>query len=121
MFIFGILSTPLPYFLFAFAYLMGLSMGLFQNNEKNAPEEEFTSNIINYEELNPVAEKSLNVAHYHDFLQTEKSNQSLMSGFCHFLIPFDHFNTYSPPREELLKYSYIPISNLFCRPPPVVS
>jgi len=121
MFIFGILSTPLPYFLFAFAYLMGISMGLFHHNDKISSDEEFTSNIINYEELNPVVELSLTDAHYHDFLQTETSSKTLMAGFCHFLISFDHFNTYSPPREEVLKYNYIPISNLFSRPPPVLS
>ncbi|MBN2805546.1 MAG: hypothetical protein JXR22_02725, partial [Prolixibacteraceae bacterium] len=74
MFIFGILSTPLPYFVIAFAYLMGLGMGIFQKHQKVAHEEEITTNILNYEILSPSAESIENEAHYHDF--TTEKNQS---------------------------------------------
>lgn len=118
MFIIGILSTPLPYFLMAFAYLVGLSMGLFQNNDKNTVHEEYTSNIINYEVLNPSEEITTEDAHFNDFVNVTFTDKDQTANFEEFLISFDHFNTYSPPQEELLQYNYTHSSNLFSRPPP---
>jgi hypothetical protein len=121
MFIFGILSTPLPYFVIAFVYLMGLGMGLFQKHQKVTHEEEFATNIVNYEVLSPAIESITNEAHYHDY-STEKNHELAIptAFFRLFSITIQHIVN-RPPGNQVLCYQYIPSSNLFNRPPPVRS
>lgn len=118
MFLIGILSTPLPYFLMAFAYLIGMSMGLFQKNDKLATEE-YSSNIINYEVLTPISESEATTASYAEFLQKTMHAEEALANFDEFLMLPNLFNSYSPPREESLQYNCLITSNLFNRPPPV--
>lgn len=121
MFIFGILSTPLPYFVIAFAYLMGLGMGIFQKHQKVMHEEEIVSNIVNYEILSPSAEGVSNEAHYHDF--TTEKNQVEINPVAFFRL-FSVINQLfinRPPDNQAICYQYFPSSNLFNRPPPLLS
>ena len=120
MFFIGILSTPLPYFLMAFAYLIGMSMGLFQKQNKLSREEEYSSNIINYEVLTHEAESETVNASYTDFIQKTVRFDATIANFDEFITTSDLFNSYSPPREEFMQYNCIITSNLFNRPPPVV-
>ncbi|MFA9391763.1 MAG: hypothetical protein ACERKD_18275 [Prolixibacteraceae bacterium] len=120
MFIIGILSTPLPYFLLAFAYVVGMSMGFFQKHDQLATEEEFVSTIISYEKLTPSEEYGNNDAHYHDFILQLKLIKAQSANFDLYIASFDQAKTFSPPLEEFLQYNYLHTSNLFSRPPPII-
>ena len=119
MFLFGILSTPLPYILMAFAYLFGISLGLFQKKDKISSHEEYTSNIINYEVLSPEI-NSEEEAHYTDFVKSNSDySADAIIAFNDLPLVVDQFNSYSPPQKEFIQYQYLFTSNLFNRPPPV--
>ena len=103
----------------AFAYLIGISMGLFQKKDKLVAEEAHSSNIINYEVLTPDVDKADN-ASYTDFIQQPSYADEMMANFDEFIITHNLFNAYSPPIEESIHYNCIITSNLFNRPPPIV-
>lgn len=119
MFIFGILSTPLPYLVIAFVYLMGLGMGIFQKNHTIIGENEIVSNIINYEILSP--EQENNEAQYHDFVADNYQYPNVADNFFIFCCSQQQAVDNQLPENQNIIYSYILTSNLFNRPPPVRS
>lgn len=120
MFLIGIFSTPLPYVVMAFAYLIGMGMGIFKQ-DKNQEQEEIASNIINYEILSPEADQELD-AIFTDFIQDtnhQMFDDSELEKAYNF--DLDFYNSYSPPQIEFIPHKYLLASNLYNRPPPSLS
>lgn len=120
MFVIGILSSPIPYILVSFIYLLGLSYGIFSSYDKGQPAEELCSNIINYEELIPVTEEISDHADYFSFYKTTTDKQNI-----HYSEVLKMFF-----RKELITafqientehYNYILNTDLSNRPPPLVA
>lgn len=122
MFLIGILSSPLPYLMVAFVYLLGFSYGLFSNPDKDTLKEELSSNIINYEELAPVADEDTDQIVYYVSINPNTAFQlefAVASGDVQ--IHQWILKHLSPPKTETSFYSCLFTSCLTNRPPPCYS
>lgn len=75
MFLIGILSSPLPYAIAIFSYLLAFSYGYFAKTDNTKLNEKYISNISDYEQLVPNNDgMSHENFHYSDFYQNDNNN-----------------------------------------------
>lgn len=119
MFLFGILSSPLPYLLMAAFYFFGFATGMF-HKEKVGSDEEIQTQVKNIQvEPQERLEKASNDFHFHQY----NLHKKMVDGTLESIQP--------PPdcqKEKLIYFVHdikIPHSSLsdfyFCRPPPLCS
>ena len=119
MFLFGILSSPLPYLLMAVFYFFGFATGMFKGEAEIEPNIQVQVKNIQFEPQISNFEKSENTYQFH------KNNFQEKVVFCAVQStqppPF-------PPNEKLIYFVHglkIPHSSTseyyFCRPPPILS
>lgn len=117
MFLIGILSSPIPYILVSFVYLLGLSYGVFSSNKKATHNETPHSNIINYEELTPTIHKVTEDANYFSFCKSTSNYTSV--AYADFLkMFFKSYITFNFIVEKKIHYNYLRHPYLSNRPPP---
>lgn len=119
MFLFGILSSPLPYLLMAVFYFFGFATGMFKGNADNEPEQKLQVNNIQAEPQTKTFEINNSTFQFHDYkFQENTDNYAVISAKSpavrqkEKLIYFVHdINTH-----HLFTSEYN-----FCRPPPSCS
>lgn len=119
MFLFGILSSPLPYLLMAVFYFFGFATGMFKGNAESEPEEQIQVRNIQVEPQTKIVEIAESTIQFHDYkFQKKNDNYSFQSVqpqvFCQKekLIYFVH--------DIIVHHSSTSETN-FCRPPPSFS
>lgn len=119
MFLFGILSSPLPYLLMAVFYFFGFATGMFKGNADNEPEEQTQVKNIQLEAQTKTVEIAKFTFQFHDYKFQEKivnftTPSSQPSIFCQKekLIYFVH---------DIRFYHSSTTDTHFCRPPPSCS
>lgn len=119
MFLFGILSSPLPYLLMAVFYFFGFATGMFKGNADSGPEKQLQVKNMQVEPQAKTFETSENTFHYRDYSFQKKITDYavqpvLAPAVCQKekLIYFvNDIKVHQSPTSE----SY------FCRPPPARS
>lgn len=119
MFLFGILSSPLPYLLMAVFYFFGFATGMFKGNADSEPEQQLQVKNIQVEPQTKTVETAESTFQFHDYkFQENTNNYAVISAKSpavrqkEKLIYFVHdINTH-----HLFTSEYN-----FCRPPPSCS
>lgn len=122
VFFIGILSSPLPYLLVAFTYMLAFSYGFFSKADKGISEDELKSNIVNFEQLTPeeAAESHLNCS-YNDFLKEKETNNKVFDTPLCFSFSFNSNKVSIPIEYRHVFYSINYNSSLSNRPPPAIA
>lgn len=119
MFLFGILSSPLPYLLMAAFYFIGFATGMFSVDADSEPDATIQVKNIQVESKTQGFEKSVDAFHFHEYKSQKKTDNCSISS----VQP-------SPvgQNEKLIYVVHelkIPHSSTseyyFCRPPPTRS
>ena len=119
MFLFGILSSPLPYLLMAAFYFIGFATGMFSVNADSEPDAPIQVKNLQVEPKTQGFEKSKDTFHFHEYkFQKKANNCSILSvqpspvGQNEKLIYIVH--ELKIPHSPTTEYH-------FCRPPPTRS
>jgi len=119
VFLFGILSSPLPYLLMAVFYFFGFATGMFKGNADNEPGEQIQVKNIQAEPQTKTSEITEFTFQFHDYKFQKTANN--------YTIP-----SIQPPavcqKEKLIYFAYdinthhsATSEYYFCRPPPSCS
>lgn len=119
MFLFGILSSPLPYLLMAAFYFIGFATGMFRVNADSEPKTYIQVKNIQVEPKTQGIEKSVDAFHFQDYQSQKKADNFTISsvqpspvGQNEKLIYIVH--ELKIPHSSTSEY-------YFCRPPPTRS
>ena len=101
----------------SFLYLIGLSYGIFSvNKDIDVDSEEYT-NIINFEELNPISENTSELADYFSFCKTSSTYKNI--AYTEVLNMFLRKNIFKKVVfEKIIVYKYLLYTYQSNRPPP---
>ena len=119
MFLFGILSSPLPYLLMAVFYFFGFATGMFKGDADSEPDKQIQVKNIQVETQTKSFEIADCTFHFHDYNAHQKID------YC--TVQSDQQPAFSQ-KEKLIyfvhdtKVHHSPLSeSYFCRPPPTCS
>ena len=119
MFLFGILSSPLPYLLMAVFYFFGFATGMFKGNADNEPNTQVQVKNIQFEPQTANVEKLEHTFHFQQYHFQEKVVNCAVQSIERPPIP---------PNEQLvyfvrdIKIHHFSTSEYYyCRPPPTRS
>lgn len=120
MFLFGILSSPLPYLLLAAFYFFGFATGMFHKEVADSDENSQTQ--VKNIQVEPLAEKLVKSENDFHFYQYDFKKKFVDSAVQSIQPPPDR------QKEKIIYFVHelkIPHSSLsdfyFCRPPPILS
>ena len=121
MFLIGILSTPFPYLLVAFSYLLASSFGIFLKTDKDVESEESVSNIICFQELNPTLDiEERENYNFNDFFNSDENTTQIICN-TQPSKPLTPIHCYTPNiYDKSICKSYLK-SSFVNRPPPALA
>ncbi|OFX61180.1 MAG: hypothetical protein A2066_08830 [Bacteroidetes bacterium GWB2_41_8] len=119
MFLFGILSSPLPYLLIAIFYFFGFATGMFSGSADSETSEQIQVKNIQVEPQEKTFETAESTFKYHDYYHQKKITDSTVLSM---------WPSAFSQKEKLIylvhniKVHHSPTSEtIFCRPPPSCS
>ena len=119
MFLFGILSSPLPYLLMAVFYFFGFATGMFKADAESEPNAQVQVKNIQVEPQTARFEKSQYTYQFHKFNFQKKVAYCAVQPVQPILVPINEKIIYFI-QELKIPHSFISEYS-FCRPPPTHS
>jgi len=117
VFLFGILSSPLPYLLMAVFYFFGFATSMFKGEVETEPNTQVQVKNIQVEPQTASIEKSEYTYQFHKYNSQEKGAFCVVQPVQPKLVPINEKLTYF---IQELKIPHSSISqSYFCRPPPI--